>query len=171
MKKISSLFLFSFSCFLILNGQSGFLKDNLTKWQNGLNYTEEVILSMPDSLWTFKPSSEEMSFREQTIHITQNMYWLCSSYLKGKDMNLKIKDTGQTVTEIKAQFKEIGQYTTEVLGNLEDSSLTEKVNFFAGNFTRWQIIQLLHDHHTHHRGQLIVYLRLKNIKPPKYIGW
>ncbi|MFK7950340.1 MAG: hypothetical protein AB8G11_22315 [Saprospiraceae bacterium] len=23
----------------------------------------------------------------------------------------------------------------------------------------------------HHRGQLTIYLRLKNVKPPRYIGW
>jgi hypothetical protein len=26
-------------------------------------------------------------------------------------------------------------------------------------------------HQTHHRGQLVVYLRLKGIKPPQYRGW
>jgi len=30
---------------------------------------------------------------------------------------------------------------------------------------------LLNDHQTHHRGQLVVYLRLNGIKPPAYIGW
>jgi uncharacterized damage-inducible protein DinB len=30
---------------------------------------------------------------------------------------------------------------------------------------------LMHDHHTHHRGQIIVYLRLNGLKPPKYVGW
>lgn len=37
--------------------------------------------------------------------------------------------------------------------------------------TRRQILLLLHDHQTHHIGQVIVYLRLKGIKPPAYVGW
>jgi len=49
--------------------------------------------------------------------------------------------------------------------------LDEKVKFFAGPMTRRQILILMHDHQTHHLGQLIVYLRLKGIKPPDYIGW
>lgn len=41
----------------------------------------------------------------------------------------------------------------------------------AGPLTRRQILILMHDHQAHHIGQLIVYLRLKGIKPPGYVGW
>jgi uncharacterized damage-inducible protein DinB len=34
-----------------------------------------------------------------------------------------------------------------------------------------QILNLLNDHQTHHRAQLIVYLRINGIKPPDYVGW
>ena len=99
------------------------------------------------------------------------MYWLSSSYLNGEKMSLDFKDVGQSVSSIKSHFKETGKYTLSVLKKMEEKELAEKVNFFAGNLTRWQIFELMHDHHTHHRGQLIVYLRLNAIKPPKYIGW
>jgi uncharacterized damage-inducible protein DinB len=169
-KKISLLFYLSF--FLSTsNGQISFLQDHITKWTNGLKYTEDVMNTMPDSLWNFKPVKEEMSFREQVLHITQNMYWLSSTYLNGENTELKIKDEGQTIQEIKTKYQEIGKYTLEVLRNLQENKLTERVNFFAGNLTRCQIFELMHDHHTHHRGQMIVYLRLNGFKPPKYVGW
>jgi uncharacterized damage-inducible protein DinB len=154
-----------------LTGQISGLADYVIKWENGLKYTEDIFNLMPDSLWTFKPVEEEMSFRKQILHISQNMYWLSSSYLKGENLSLDIKDTNQSVSEIKRQFQEIGTYTLSVLRNLSENDLEAKVSFFAGNFSRWQIVHLLHDHHTHHRGQLIVYLRLNGIKPPKYVGW
>lgn len=153
------------------NGQISFLQDHITKWTNGLKYTEDVMNILPDSLWNYKPVKEEMSFREQVLHISQNMYWLSSSYLNGENVGLKIKDEGQSIQEIKAQYQEIAKYTLRVLRNLKENELTERVNFFAGNLTRWQIFELMHDHHTHHRGQIIVYLRLNGLKPPKYIGW
>ncbi|WP_374662973.1 DinB family protein [Parasegetibacter sp. NRK P23] len=37
--------------------------------------------------------------------------------------------------------------------------------------SKLQIINLLSDHQTHHRGQLLVYLRLCGLTPPKYVGW
>ena len=169
-KKISLILCLSF--FLsVMNGQISFIQDHITKWTNGLKYTEDVMNTLPDSLWNFKPDKEEMSFREQVLHITQNMYWLSSTYLNGESLDLKIKDEGQSIQEIKSQYLEIGKYTLEVLQNLEENELSERVNFFAGNLTRWQIFELMHDHHTHHRGQIIVYLRLNGFKPPKYVGW
>ena len=121
MKKIIGLLL-CLSCFLsILNGQISFLQDHITKWQNGLKYTEDVINMLPDSLWTFKPDKEEMSFREQVLHITQNMYWLSSTYLNGESLGLKIKDEGQSIQDIKSQYLEIGKYTLKVLQNLEEN--------------------------------------------------
>jgi uncharacterized damage-inducible protein DinB len=171
MKKNIGLILYLSFFLSTLNGQIIFLQDHIIKWQNGLKYTEDVMNTLPDSLWNFKPVKEEMSFREQVLHITQNMYWLSSTYLNGENIGLKIKNEGQSIQEIKAQYLEIGKYTLGVLRNLKENELTEKVPFFAGNLTRWQIFELMHDHHTHHRGQIIVYLRLNGFKPPKYVGW
>ena len=171
MKKNISLIL-CLSFFLsVMNGQISFIQDHIIKWQNGLKYTEDVMNTLPDSLWNFKPVKEEMSFRDQVLHITQNMHWLSSTYLNGENVGLKKKDEGQSIQEIKAQYQEIGKYTLGVLRNLKENELTERVPFFAGNLTRWQIFELMHDHHTHHRGQIIVYLRLNGFKPPKYVGW
>jgi uncharacterized damage-inducible protein DinB len=171
MKKNIGLILYLSFFLSTLNGQITFLQDHIIKWQNGLKYTEDVMNTLPDSLWNFKPVKEEMSFREQVLHITQNMYWLSSTYLNGENVGLKIKDEGQSNQEIKAQYLEIGKYTLGVIRNLKENELTERVPFFAGNLTRWQIFELMHDHHTHHRGQIIVYLRLNGFKPPKYVGW
>ena len=46
-----------------------------------------------------------------------------------------------------------------------------KLIFFAGPKSKFQILNLLEDHVTHHRGQLIVYLNFKNSIPPSFIGW
>jgi uncharacterized damage-inducible protein DinB len=171
MKKNIGLILYLSFFLSTLNGQISFLQDHIIKWQNGLKYTEDVMNTLPDSLWNFKPVKEEMSFREQVSHITQNMYWLSSTYLNGESLGLKIKDEGQSIQEIKDQYLEIGKYTLGVLRNLKENDLSERVIFFAGNLTRLQIFELMHDHHTHHRGQMIVYLRLNGFKPPKYVGW
>ncbi|OYY03206.1 MAG: DinB family protein, partial [Sphingobacteriia bacterium 35-40-5] len=34
-----------------------------------------------------------------------------------------------------------------------------------------QFLNLIQDHQTHHRAQLIVYLRLNMLNPPNYTGW
>ena len=59
----------------------------------------------------------------------------------------------------------------EVIKNTKPENLKDEVEFFAGPKTKLQILNLLQDHVTHHRGQLIVYLNLNEIKPPSYVGW
>ena len=54
---------------------------------------------------------------------------------------------------------------------LSEKDMDEAVSFFAGPKSKRQILILMHDHQTHHVGQIIVYLRLNGIKPPSYVGW
>ena len=62
-------------------------------------------------------------------------------------------------------------YSTGVVQGLEAKQLEEPVDFFAGPMNKRQILNLMTDHLTHHRGQAILYLRLRGIKPPSYRGW
>ena len=57
------------------------------------------------------------------------------------------------------------------IDQLTEKDLDTIVDFFAGPMSKRQILTLLNDHYTHHRGQIIVYLRMNDIKPPRYRGW
>ncbi len=126
---------------------------------------------MPEEYYDFKPVPEEMSFREQLLHIAQNMQWLSTSYFfQGKN---KIgKNTGTidkaSVIKVLSDAYDMGLAAHK---SISLKQLDEMVDFFAGPMTRRQILILMHDHQSHHLGQIIVYLRLKGIKPPDYVGW
>ncbi|MBL0005643.1 MAG: hypothetical protein IPP25_00245 [Saprospiraceae bacterium] len=62
-------------------------------------------------------------------------------------------------------------YASQTIDVMTEKDLNEKVEFIAGTMTRRRILLLMTDHLTHHRGQLVVYLRMKNVEPPKYVGW
>ncbi len=62
-------------------------------------------------------------------------------------------------------------FALDVLQHFDLARLSDTVSFFAGPMNKLQIINLLNDHQTHHRAQMLVYLRLNGIKPPDYIGW
>ncbi|MDO8367443.1 MAG: DinB family protein [Saprospiraceae bacterium] len=149
-----------------------FLKESIQKWQNATAYTLELAKSMPFESYDFKPVEDERSFSEQLEHIGENMTWLAGTYLGGRKfehplLEKKVHTPEETVELLEASFL----FAQQTLDNLSPDSLNVVCDFFAGPMTRRQIINLMHDHHTHHRGQLIVYLRLKGIKPPKYRGW
>jgi uncharacterized damage-inducible protein DinB len=141
------------------------------KWKNAKIYALKVAELMPEEQYNFKPVPDVMTFGEQLLHIAQNMNWLSSAYLLGSKQNSK--------TDAKVLIK---QFIINTISTAYDSALAvhyrltpkqldEVVPFFAGPKSRRQILILMHDHQTHHFGQLIVYLRLKGIKPPEYVGW
>lgn len=141
------------------------------KWDNSKTYLIQMAEAMPEDKYDFKPSEREMSFKEQVFHILQNMDWLSTSYFS------KDKYTKNDFASIKTKEALIAQINTsfdlakaKIIEN-KNVNLSDKVDFPAGQKSKLQMLNLMQDHVTHHRGQLIVYLNLCQIQPPKYVGW
>ena len=105
---------------------------------------------------------------EQLSHIKENIDWLTNSYFDGPKME---KSMAKTKLEIIKELKDSFSNCYNTIKNSDTKSYNEKVTFFAGDKTKLQILNLLQDHVTHHRGQIIVYLNLKGITPPRFSGW
>ncbi len=167
------ILLFFFSTFSIhqLHAQTTFLEDFKLKWKNAGEYTLEFARTMPEDYYGYTPTKVEMTYREQLKHIAGNMVWLCSDFLEGDRTSLDPSKTGDSKKEIIAMLEKTFAYANLTISGLSESDLNETVKFFAGKMTRRRILLLLTDHVTHHRGQLVVYLRMKNVEPPNYRGW
>lgn len=154
-------------------GQSDqFLDDFRQKWKNAAQYTLEIAELMPEAAYDYQPTMDQMSFREQLLHTLKNAVWLSSSYLGGSAYETSLEPAGRSKAELLELTKATFAYTDEVLEKITPELLEEEVSFFTEQVQRkGQILTLLNDHHTHHRAQLIVYLRLNDIKPPRYRGW
>ena len=141
----------------------------LEKWQNSNDYLIAFAEAMPEKDYGFKPVEAEMSFGEQLQHIIANMRWLSSAYLGNPENQTfaEAKSKEEIIKAIKVSFDQIAK----IVKNLKEDALGESVNFFAGPKSKLQILNLIQDHVTHHRGQLVVYLNLRGIKPPGYSGW
>jgi uncharacterized damage-inducible protein DinB len=152
-------------------GQSPFLEDYKLKWKNAMEYTLEFAQVMPEDFYGYTPTKIEMTYGEQLKHVAGNIVWLCSSYLQGTKTTIDPLKAGNSKREITAVLESSFNYANKTISALTESDLNETVDFFAGKMTRRRILFLLTDHVTHHRGQLVVYLRMKNIEPPSYRGW
>lgn len=158
-----------------LMGQSNedlFLQAARKRLKSSKEYTLKVAALMPEGNYSFKPTDGEMSFGQQLLHLAQNLGWLSSSYLVEEnnpvnktDMKLQQKDS------IVAVVTKSYDYAIRAMDQLDADRLKDTVPFFAGPMNKLQIINLINDHQTHHRGQILVYLRLKDISPPDYVGW
>lgn len=142
-------------------------KELVKKWKGNKRYTLKFVNAMPDEDFDFKPSKEMKSYKSQLSHITS---WLRthSRFVTNEEFE-KAKLTSRSL--INTALEEFFNTFIERLENIEESQLSEVVDVWYGKTTRYQIANIMDNHLSHHRGQMIVYLRLKNQKPPSYIGW
>ncbi len=162
----------SLQSFSIAAQSNDSLVNELTrKWNNAEKYALQLAASMPEAEYDFRPSADEMTFREQLLHIAQNMKWLASEYLNVTKEPMGNERAKLSKAEVLSALGHAYQVGLTAHYKLQSEQLGDVVPFFSGPKTKRQIITLMHDHQTHHLGQLIVYIRLKGIKPPAYVGW
>lgn len=144
----------------------------LEKWENSSAYLLKIAESLPETVLEFKPTERQMTVKEQLLHIRSNMLWLGNTYFNTNGAGIKNhKDTPASREELLTSLEESFKLVAQLVEQTDENTLEEEVNFFAGPKSRLQILNLLQDHVTHHRGQLIVYLNLLEIEPPRYSGW
>lgn len=159
---------------IITYGQQENAKDAfLEKWENSKNYLVAIAEAMPEDKYTFAPTEREMNFGAQLIHMRGNMLWLGNTYFSSSDFDRNTLSQNiplgkrEIINALKKSFDEV--YTLVKKTPFEELKTT--VSFFEGPKSKLQILNLLQDHLTHHRGQIIVYLNLNDIVPPDYSGW
>lgn len=163
---------FTLSSMMAQTVDAVFLKANITKLKNAKQYTLEVANLMPVEKYNYKPNKEEMEFGKQLLHISQNLCWLSSTYITSKKNPLTEAEGKLTSKkDISTIVAKAYDFAVDALQNFDTKALADTVKFFAGSMNKLQIINLIQDHQTHHRAQLLVYLRLNTIKPPDYVGW
>lgn len=143
----------------------------LEKWKNSKDYLIEVAKAMPHDKYNFKPTEREMSFGKQLLHIKANMDWLSSTYFTSNPKKEKELNENLSKSEIIAALEKSFDNTYAIIKAYDEKKINDKSDFFAGPKSKLQILNLLQDHVTHHRGQILVYLNLNGVTPPKYVGW
>ena len=143
----------------------------LEKWDNSKNYLIGIAEAMPEEYYDFKPTERQMTFKEQLLHIKGNMDWLSNAYFTTIGFERKKEEPPRTKEETIAIIKAGYESAYALIEATPAEAFEETVDFFAGPKSKIQILNLLQDHVSHHRGQLIVYLNLKDAEPPAFVGW
>lgn len=149
----------------------------LEKWENSSDYLMQIIDLIPEESLDFAPTQRQMSFEKQLLHIERNIEWLGTVYFTEAKQFIPADENEKGVTPyyskkiLRQRLKKAFETLASRVRKTPVEQLSETVDFFAGPKSKWQILNLLQDHVTHHRGQLIVYLNLKGIEPPNYVGW
>jgi uncharacterized damage-inducible protein DinB len=154
--------------------ESKFIKDFIERLENSRKYTILVAESMPQENYGFKATPDSWSFAENLLHIGYAMDWHSQSLLGGREARDWNTDTLYKVSDkSKAEMIAIVNKTFDdaiaLIKDFNPENLDDTLDYFGLNRTKRQIFMLLADHITHHRGQLLVYMRLNGLVPPRYV--
>ncbi len=139
-------------------------------WNQAKAYTMEFAEAMPDEKYGFKPTEEVYSFAEQLLHLAGGNYWFFAS-IKGEKSpqpEEAFKPEGKTKDDVVKIVEESFAFGDAVVDGLTDDFANKEITMGKNKLIVWKILLFCVDHITHHRGQLVVYLRLNGIKPPQY---
>jgi uncharacterized damage-inducible protein DinB len=165
MRVLSALLLFSLSPLLAADNPG--VKHILDHWNKSKEYAVQIAEQMPAESYVSRPNDAEMTFGEQMIHIANGILFMTKAYAPQKQefFDQKKADKETAIAALKTAF-DVG---AGAIGTFSDSDLINKtVESGEGKMTALEAIILLMDHVEHHRGQAVVYLRYKGIKPVDY---
>lgn len=146
------------------------MEEFLAKWDNSKAFTLEVLEKMPDNLLDYRPHESAMSFKEQVTHVAGSVGGLAQGFMLGAEPRFKMDAKPQTREELKQYINDCYDYGKETISKLTEAQLAEKIDTFAGKVTRRQMLGLIDDHATHHRGAAVSYIRSNGIEPPAFRG-
>ncbi|MFC1574346.1 DinB family protein [Candidatus Latescibacterota bacterium] len=145
------------------------LNEFIVLWKTTRDYTLETLDAMPAEKFDFKPTSVQMTFGKQFTHTGST-----NSYLFGVTKNKpripEPEDTGKESARdyLVKTFDHCTEILMEMTGqDLANKDFKPKPNWLADDSVR-DILLRAYVHVAHHRGQAIVYLRLNDIKPPRF---
>ncbi|SFT74382.1 Uncharacterized damage-inducible protein DinB (forms a four-helix bundle) [Algoriphagus locisalis] len=143
----------------------------MSKWQNSKQFTIDVLNKMPESGMDYKTDPEAMSFKEQIHHIGNAIVGISQGFLKGGDPGFTIDLATASKADLADYVAKCYDYGTATMKALSEADAAESMDVFGSTVTRRQVMALLMDHSTHHRGSAIAYLRAEGVEPPAFVGF
>jgi uncharacterized damage-inducible protein DinB len=146
----------------------------IKEWRRAKDYTKEYLDSMPGNAYSFKPTPETRSFGQQMLHLADANYLFATS---ASDKPNALGETLQnhniaekTITpEKEVTIKTVMDsydFVISAIQGLTPDQWQGTVKFGKTDITRSGLFGKAFEHQTHHRGQMVIYLRLKGITPP-----
>lgn len=164
-------------CTAMTYGQTGmvpktpFTKTYLAVWLAASEHCLDVAKTMPEELYSYKPTDVSKSFGEQMVHIGHTVELLTKRYVQGMEVRPNAPDAlKMTKAEILELLENGFAYTTNVIYTIEQGQLDEScIMYHSGNtVSRAFAFFYVQDHMTNHRAKANLYLRMNNIQPPEY---
>src|SRR5207245_673646 len=121
---------------------------------------------MPEENYNFKPTDAVRSYGQIVGHLADAQYNFCSMALGETNPGLKIEETKTTKADLVAALKGALAYCDKAYDGATDASGAQMVKLFGMDMPKFGVLNINNAHDMEHYGNLVTYMRLKNIVPP-----
>lgn len=121
---------------------------------------------VPEELYAFKPTPEVRSLGALLGHIADGNNLLCGMAAGGKAAPDQSNEKKTTRADLVAALKASYEACDKVFAATTDANATTPVDLFGQAQTRLGMLAFTNSHMWEHYGNLVTYMRLKNIVPP-----
>jgi len=144
----------------------------LSAWnKTAYGHVKSILLrsaeKMPEENYRFKPTDTVRSYGQIVGHLADSQYYFCSVALGEKDPDPKIEQTKTSKADLIAALKGAFAYCDKAYDGMTDASGSQMVKLFGTEDTpRLSVLTVNQMHNLEHYGNLVTYMRMKNIVPP-----
>ena len=121
---------------------------------------------MPEESYNFKPTEAVRSYGQIVGHLADAQNNFCALALGETNPGLKIEQTKTTKADLVAALKDALAYCDKAYDTMTDASGTQTVKLFGIDMPKFGVLNINNAHDMEHYGNLVTYMRLKNIVPP-----
>jgi uncharacterized damage-inducible protein DinB len=121
---------------------------------------------MPEENYGFKPTDAVRSFGQVVGHVADAQYIFCSIVRGEKNPALKIEQTKTSKSDLIAALNDAFAYCDKAYDSMTDASATQMVKLMGGDTPKLGALATNNVHMVEHYGNLVTYMRMKNIVPP-----
>jgi uncharacterized damage-inducible protein DinB len=121
---------------------------------------------MPEENYNFKPIDSVRSYGQIVGHLADAQYNFCAMALGETNPGLKIEETKTTKADLVAALKGALTYCDKAYDGMTDASGAQMVKLFGMDMPKFGVLNINNAHDMEHYGNLVTYMRLKNIVPP-----
>lgn len=140
-----------------------------TQWETTKKLIVGIAEVIPEARYDFRPTPEVRTFREILIHvISENSLHI--GFVTGENLDRSKYESLKTRDEILKALRESYDHNATVYAGMTDEKAAEIVTIRNQRVPRWMGALLNIADNMDHYGNLVVYVRVNGIVPPRTAG-
>ena len=121
---------------------------------------------MPEENYGFRPTDAVRSFGQLVGHVADGQYLFCSMVVGEKNPSPGVEKGKTSKADLVQALKDAVSYCDKAFEGLTDAHAADMIKVFGRDSTKLGALTFNSAHTMEHYGNMVTYMRMKNLVPP-----